>query len=230
MRAHHRPLVGEQPEGWLPHLHPADGLAEVLCGLIMVLTVTLATHRWERATDDGAQKVWLAALGCNLAWGTIDAVLYVMTRLASRGRTRKLAHDLRAMDGEDARVAHVRAALAPGLAPLADDAALESLYRSVARVAPTLAERRGHLTPGDLTGAVLVFALNVLAVVPVWMPFLVIADPWIAIRTSNGVLVALLFVVGCAWAHYAGTSRWLSGLSLMAVGLSLVATAIALGG
>ncbi len=51
-----------------------------------------------------------------------------------------------------------------------------------------------------------------------------------ALRVSNVILVALLFVVGFRWARYAGANAWLSGLGMMAMGVVLVLTAIALGG
>ena len=67
-------------------LEPMDRISEVLFGVIMVLTFTGALSV---ATADRLEvrEVLVGALGCNLAWGVIDAGLYLMGRLQERGRT-----------------------------------------------------------------------------------------------------------------------------------------------
>jgi hypothetical protein len=60
-----------------PHeraLGPVERISEVLFALIMVLTFTCSFS----VADAGREEVrtmLLGALGCNLAWGIIDAVL-----------------------------------------------------------------------------------------------------------------------------------------------------------
>ncbi len=55
-------------------LEPAESLGEIVFGLIMVLTFTLGA-----AVAGGYERgLLLAAVGCNVAWGVIDAVLFVM--------------------------------------------------------------------------------------------------------------------------------------------------------
>ena len=68
------------------HLDPAERIGEVLFGLIMVLTFTLAA--WSRSAGDGdsSRALLLAALGCTSAWGIIDAALHLAGRLSERGR------------------------------------------------------------------------------------------------------------------------------------------------
>ena len=62
------------------------------------------------------------------------------------------------------------------------------------------------------------------------IPFLVIADPNIALRVSNLVLILLLFVVGYVWAHRTDASPWRVGLTVMLLGVLMVGVAVALGG
>ena len=61
-------------------LEPVERLSEILFGLIMALTITGAVSV---ATADrlAIRTMLLAALGCNLAWGIIDAGMYLMARL-----------------------------------------------------------------------------------------------------------------------------------------------------
>ena len=65
-------------------LDPIDRVSEVLFGLIMVLTFTGSLSVAEAGRDD-VRAMLIGALGCNLAWGIIDAVLYLMGSLAEKG-------------------------------------------------------------------------------------------------------------------------------------------------
>src|SRR5437764_11834695 len=66
-------------------LDPIDRVSEVLFGLIMVLTFTGSLSVAEAGRDD-VRTMLIGALGCNLAWGIIDGVLYLMGCLAEKGR------------------------------------------------------------------------------------------------------------------------------------------------
>ena len=56
----------------------------MLFGLIMVLTFTGSLSVAEADRDD-VRTMLIGALGCNLAWGIIDGVLYLMGSLAEKG-------------------------------------------------------------------------------------------------------------------------------------------------
>src|SRR5512139_4036321 len=66
-------------------LEPNERISEVLFGLIMVLTFTgsLSVAEANRAE---VRTMLIGALGCNLAWGIIDGVMYLMGCLSERGQ------------------------------------------------------------------------------------------------------------------------------------------------
>src|SRR5207237_10285655 len=66
-------------------LEPIDRVSEVLFGLIMVLTFTGSLSVAEAGRSE-VRTMLIGALGCNLAWGIIDGVLYLMGCLAEKGR------------------------------------------------------------------------------------------------------------------------------------------------
>src|SRR5690349_15149030 len=66
-------------------LEPVERLSEILFGLIMVLTFTGSLSIADAGRDD-VRAMLIGALGCNVAWGVIDAVLYLMACLAEKGR------------------------------------------------------------------------------------------------------------------------------------------------
>ena len=67
------------------YLDPMDRVSELLFGLIMVLTFT-GTLSVADAGRETVREMLVAALGCNLAWGLVDGVMYLMACLAERGR------------------------------------------------------------------------------------------------------------------------------------------------
>src|SRR5689334_24456628 len=64
-------------------LEPQERISEVLFGLIMVLTITGSLSIAEAGRED-VRTMLIGALGCNLAWGLIDGVMYLMGRLSEQ--------------------------------------------------------------------------------------------------------------------------------------------------
>ena len=89
---------------------------------------------------------------------------------------------------------------------------------------------RTRIIADDVKGAIACFWLVVACTIPASIPFMVVGDPYFALRLSNGLLLVMLFLVGYAWGRHVNTSRWISGLVFLVIGLLLVLLAIALGG
>jgi len=66
-------------------LEPIDRISEVLFGLIMVLTFTGSLSVAGTGRDD-VRDMLIGALGCNLAWGVIDGLMFLMGSLADQAR------------------------------------------------------------------------------------------------------------------------------------------------
>ena len=64
-------------------LEPGERIAEVLFGLIMVLSFTGSLSVADAGRDD-VRTMLIGALGCNIAWGIIDGILYLMDCLSRR--------------------------------------------------------------------------------------------------------------------------------------------------
>jgi len=71
-------------------LDPVDRISEILFGLIMAVTFVGSLSVATAGTEE-VRAVTAAALGCNLAWGLVDAVMYVIRNLTERTRKRRLA-------------------------------------------------------------------------------------------------------------------------------------------
>src|SRR3974390_1421430 len=84
-------------------LEPYDRISEVLFGLIMGLTFTgsLSVAQADRAE---VRTMLIGALGCNLAWGIIDGIFYLMDCVSEQGQGIRSLHALRkAENSEKAR-------------------------------------------------------------------------------------------------------------------------------
>lgn len=208
-------------------LEPTERFGEVLFGLIMVLTFTGSLS----AATSGRSEVrtmLIGALGCNLAWGLVDAIMYVMNALAMRGRDLVTFRSVRAETDAARARGVVAAALPPVLGALMRDDELESLRRRLV----ALPEPSGYasLNRRDALAAAAVFLLVFLSTFPVVIPFLLIPDAERALRLSNAVAIALLFFGGFQYGRYAGFRPWRTAFAMVAIGLVLVALTVALGG
>src|SRR6187402_1565567 len=109
-------------------LDPIDRVSEVLFGLIMVLTFTGSLSVAEAGRDD-VKMMLIGALGCNLAWGIIDAVLYLMGTSAEKGKALLAFHAVhRATHPEEAH-RHIADALPSVIASVLQPAELEAIHQ-----------------------------------------------------------------------------------------------------
>lgn len=210
-------------------LDPVSRLSEILFGLIMTLTFT-GTFSVANAGHEDVRALLIAAIGCNLAWGLTDAVIYLIRSLSERGHNRLLLQKLQALpDGAPQAQAVIAASMPPLLAQLLPRKDLQRLQRQLRHVPlPS-----GLLWPsaGDWRAALLIFVLVSVATLPVVLPFVFISQSLPALRCSNAVAVAMMFAIGWRLAQYAGARRpWLLGLLFTLFGAVLVSVIIALGG
>jgi len=208
-------------------LDPIDRVSEVLFGLIMVLTFTGSLSVAESGRDD-VRTMLIGALGCNLAWGIIDAVFYLMGSLAEKGRGLIAFRAIRkATNPEEARNI-VADALPPVIASILEPAELEAMSRRLQE----LPEPAGHMgfRRNDWLGAVGVFLLVFLSTFPVVIPFIFMQNYRPALAVSNAIAIAMLFLTGYAFGRMTERNPWLVGIAMVFIGAILVAMTKALGG
>lgn len=210
-----------------PVLTPVDRVSEVLFGLFMALTFVGAVSVAESGRAE-VRALLAAALGCNLAWGLVDAVMYLVRTIAERGKSLTLVRSVRtATDLETAR-ALIKGSLSKPLAGLMTDTEVETIRQRI--VALPSPPERPTLKSDDLLAALAVFLLVVAATFPVAIPFLIIDDIGLAKALSRAIALAMLFFGGLTLGRYAGYGGWKTGLMMAGLGAAVVAAVIALGG
>jgi len=207
-------------------LSPVERYSEVLFGVLMALTITGALRVGGAGAQD-SRSAFFSALGCNVAWGIVDAVMYGLNALFERGRRILLFHHVRR--GSPAAGRRVVAEAMPdGLGEALNEAEIEALRHRIAGWRGIPAQPR--ILWEDVLAAAGVFLLVVVSTFPVALPFLLVSDVKVAMRISRGLSLALLFLCGYGVGRYSGLRSVRLGLGMLAIGVVLVVLLEALGG
>lgn len=207
-------------------LDPIARTSEVLFGLIMALTFT-GTLSAATAGREEIRTLLIGMIGCNIAWGLVDAVMFLMTALTERGHGLLMLDAVR--DAATPADAHgvIRRAMPPILADIMTPVQLEPLRHGLTGLKDL--PRKGF-SREDWLGAVAVFFLVFLSTFPLVIPFLVFSNVRVALRASNLIALVMLFMTGYLLAKHGGYPPWWTGLTMTLLGVVLVGITIALGG
>src|SRR5262245_53705848 len=162
-------------------LDPLARISEILFGVIMALTFTTTIDAASAGRADVRTLVF-AAVGCNVAWGLVDALMYLIEVLTERGRDLLTLRAVQTAPSPAAGRAIIAGALPPIVARVLTGDDLSRLQRGLA--ARTDVPTRPWLEKKDWLGAVGVFLLVFTSTLPLVLPFLLIADVRIALRAS----------------------------------------------
>jgi len=207
-------------------LSPFERAAEIVFGILMAISVTAAFEITAGGELD-VRELMIGALGCNLAWGLIDAAMYLLQQQFERYRNHRRLVDLRATATEEAFRERVADTLPPILAPtLTPDtyARIRQVVNSYSGQRPAFWSRQ------DLAVAAIICLLVFASTFPLVIPFMVMQDPWLALRASHAVAVVFLFVLGWRLGRWSGASALGAGSVFAAVGTALAVACVALGG
>jgi VIT1/CCC1 family predicted Fe2+/Mn2+ transporter len=211
------------------YLDPSEWMSELLFGLVMTLTFTLGASLVIEEGPDATRELLVGVIGCNLAWGVIDGLLYIFNSMFARGAMNRAAHLLKreGREAADARLTeYVHENFGDALSAPTQEALQRELLDGLAQIQPA----RVRMTRDDLYGAIASFLLVLLTAAPAVVPFLLIKDHLVALRVSNLLMIGLLYLIGYRWASHIDANRQRVGLSMALGGLVIVQMTIMLGG
>ena len=172
-----------------------DRVSEMLFGLFMALTFVGAISVAESGQAE-VRSMIAAALGCNLAWGLVDAVMYLVRTVTDRGRWITLLRTVRAAPDAAAGRRAIGESLSRSSGRLVAEAEIEAIRARIVAL-PSVAQRP-TLQRDDLRAALAIFLLVVASTFPVALPFMLFADLGTAKTVSRAVALAMLFAGGLA--------------------------------
>jgi hypothetical protein len=214
-------------KGREPVLNPVDRVSEMLFGLFMALTFVGAVSVADQG-DAQIRRMFIAALGCNLSWGLVDAVMYLVRTVTDRGRLLTLIRSVRSASDAETGRGLIEGSLSQVAAGLVSTAEIEAMRARI--VALTTLPARPKLNRDDLIAALAIFLIVVASTFPVVLPFMMFEDVGTAKNVSRAVALAMLFAGGLALGRYAGYGSWKVGLLMAGLGTALVVAINALGG
>jgi hypothetical protein len=208
-------------------LDPIDRISEVLFGLIMVLSFTGSISVVSDGRAEISELLW-AALGCNLAWGIIDAVFYLMSTIFSRGHGLSVLRRLRVTKDKNTSRNLLKDELPLYLSAILKTEEVDSINKRLVNLESLPTKK--IISSADLRAAFLIFLLVFACTFPVALPFALFENTAVALRISNLVALLILFFGGISVGKYAGFKPFWTGTIIMFLGIILVAITIALGG
>ena len=218
-------MQGETPRE--PVLNPVDRISEFLFGLLMALSFTGAISVADTGQTE-IRELFIASFGCNLAWGIVDAVMYMVRTVTDRGRGLTLVNSVRSAPDAAAGRTFIEESLSRNVAGLVSAAEVEAIRGRI--VALTAIPARPKLYWEDVVAGFAVFFIVVASTFPVVIPFALMDDVGAAKNVSRAIAVALLFLGGLGLGRYAGYGSWRAGLIMAGVGTLLVGAIKVLGG
>lgn len=208
-------------------LNPVERISEVIFGLIMVLAFTCTISIAQTGKAE-MRDMLIGAIGCNLAWGLVDAVMFILTGLAEKSHSKIILHFVRTTKNAEKAREFIAEALPPVVSTVIETEDLENIRKGLLKF-PESSLCVG-VTVTDLKMAVGIFLLVFLSTFPVVIPFKLIDDARMALRVSNFVAITFMFIGGWLLARYSGYNKWFMGFFMILLGVVLVAITIALGG
>ena len=143
-------------------LDPIDRISEILFGLIMAVTI-VGSISIATAGHEDMRSITIAALGCNLAWGLVDAVMYLIRTATERSRNRVLSKQIVSAGVETAHRL-IAETLPEHVAAITGPEEIEGMRR---RLLELKLDEPATLRSRDYLEAIGIFLLVVIATFPV---------------------------------------------------------------
>jgi len=208
-------------------LDPIYRVNEVLFGLIMVLTFTGSLSVAEAGRDD-IRKMLIGALGCNLAWGLIDGLFYLMGSMAEKGQNLMTYNAVRKATDPQYAQRLIADKLPPVVASILEPAELEAMRLRLKQLPEP--PDRARLNKDDWLGAVGVSLLVFLSTFPVVIPFIFMQSTLPALRISNAIAITMMFMTGYSYGRLTGYHPVRVAVAMVILGALVVSATIKLGG
>jgi len=208
-------------------LDPISRISEVLFGLIMVLSFTGSISVVSDGKAEIKDLLW-AALGCNLAWGIIDAVFYLMSRFFEKGHGYSVLKKLKSTTDKAEGRKLITDELPPVISAILKSEEVDQLQERLVKLEDV--PKSALLNWTELRSALMILLLVFTCTFPVALPFIFLTNTAIALRISNGIALLILFFGGVSVGKYAGFHPYWTGTIIMILGIILVGITMALGG
>ena len=211
------------------YLTPSERLSEALYSLILVLTVISAIEITIARDQQTPSTILFVALGASVAWGMVDAVVYVLTGLHKRNHHVRVVSRVKKWSKADA-IRQIDDELEDSLIGVLEKEERDRIAEQVFATMHNARPKRQGVTKDDVLGGIASFLISFIIVLPPLMPFILNLPLDYGIRLSNVIAVAMLFIVGYVSGGLGGMNRVRWALTITVLGVIIVLVTILLGG
>jgi VIT1/CCC1 family predicted Fe2+/Mn2+ transporter len=217
------------------YLSPSDRLTEIITSIIMTMAVIGATRIGIGANNNNFHVIFYAAIGCDIAWGMIDAVLYIFSELMDRGRHALFLKSVQAIQDKDKAIEFITKKVEEEM----DPAILEhfnhedriQLSQKVVQFSSKMTPVNVHISKDDVFGAISIFVVVICTGLVLLIPFVLFSgDITFASRISEIIALILLFLIGYRWAKTTNRPKIQTGIIMALLGVVIDVIVILLGG
>jgi VIT1/CCC1 family predicted Fe2+/Mn2+ transporter len=174
------------------------------------------------------RELLIAAIGCNFAWGLVDAIMYLMEVVIERSRGILNINSIKKSTNKSDSRQITRDNFPPFISEQLDDDEIDKLNEKIKKL-PEITLKKA-LVIKDFLVSGQIFLLVFISTFPVAVPFLLFNNIEQALRISNAIALLMLFIGGFMLAKYSGLRPFITGLIYASLGILLVAITILLGG
>src|SRR4029453_8486387 len=139
------------------YLHPPESLLEILFGVIMAPPMAAGAPLVTDPATLHAGELIAALAGCNVAWGFIDAVFYLVGSMFNRNRRLVLVRRLQATRDEGEAIALISDEFGLQREPRMREEDRAVFHRSMLERLRHADTRRASLTPSEFAAAAMIF-------------------------------------------------------------------------
>jgi VIT1/CCC1 family predicted Fe2+/Mn2+ transporter len=216
-----------QPIKGIDWINTEDGVSEILYGLISALTIT-CTMSITKSDQTSVDDMLYGALCCNISWGLIDAVMYILMAKTDKFRGISILKFVRNSKDMIKSREFITDALPAVIANALQPEEIETIRMRIAQIPETKIAKNQYVK--DYKSAIVIFFLVFLSAFPIVIPFIFNDDLGTALRISNFIAISMMFFCGWGLGKYAGIKPFYSGIIMCLFGTLLVLITIALGG
>ncbi len=222
------------------YLSPSDRLTEIIATIIMTMTIIIAIQFGIGISNYSVRLIFVATLGCNIAWGLVDAVNYIFSEVFERGQHLHFIKVIKEMKNEEEAVTFIGKKIETKLdSAILDQIQPEERVEISKRVfqhlskstSTTMKPKPVHIVQDDIYGAVSVFILVIIVCMILLLPFLFLPNNLVlGYRITQIISLILFFLVGYRLALVTNRPKVRTGLIFVVLGTIIIIIVIFMGG
>lgn len=226
-------------ESILEHMiNPIDRLSETIFSILIMLFFTLVyrvnqypSFNFYENQETIIFNMLIGALVTVTTWGLFDGVMYALFSLLERSEKHRLLKGIQTAEDDESAVEIIADELDYILEPITEEAQRTVLYQNILGYLRNSKPQIITFKREEFTAILGHVLVAVIAIIPSMIPLVIFRQNIeLAIRSSNIVSFAVLFLSGYQWGKYSGVAPWKTGGLITSVGVLTVVIGILMGG